>query len=153
MSKIKKLYEQIRSLKKEIGYETDLPITNSQFTKLDLEFRNMYGFELSSGYKEILLLSNSLNFNGVFLYGVSEKSNLDFIEANSDWNVGETFLKYIYYADSDQYIFVQNRENKNFSFHHRNRMETVLYQTENDQVFFEIILECALGEDIEGKYV
>jgi hypothetical protein len=50
------------------------------------------------------------------------------------------------------YLFVQSLENSLYSFRVRDNFETVILTTDNDELFFQIILECALGEDIETKY-
>ncbi|QIH34540.1 YrhA family protein [Sphingobacterium sp. DR205] len=153
MSKIEKLIDEIIALKKNIGYEINKPITETQFFELKNYFESLYESGISKFYKEILYLSNGLNFNGLFLYGICDKSNLNLIEANEEWHTNKDFAEYIFYADSEQYLFVQNLQTKLFSFHPRDRFETTLFETTDDELFFQIILECALGEDIESKYL
>ena len=152
MKSILALIEKINSIKKEIGYKVEAPISDLELSKFINQFNNKYGFAPPRVYLQVLALSNGINFNGTFFYGVTESSNLDFIDSNLNWESDFEFKKFIFYADSEQYLFVQSLQNKLFSFHPRDRFETTIFETTDEELFFQIILECALGEDIESKY-
>lgn len=153
MKEIEKLLNQIISLKIDIGYEIEKPITETQLFQLENYFQSNYKLNISKAYKSLLFSCNGLNFNGQFIYGMSDKGNLNLIEANDEWHTNKDFAEYIFYADSEQYLFVQNIQSKLFSFHPRDRFESTLFETTDEELFFQIILECALGEDVESKYV
>lgn len=153
MKSILALIEKINSIKKEIGYKVEAPISDLELSKLIDEFNNKYGFAPSKVYLQILALSNGINFNGTFFYGVTESNNLDFMDSNLNWESDFEFKKFIFYADSEQYLFVQNIQSKLYSFHSRDNFESMLFSTTDEALFFQIILECALGEDIESKYL
>lgn len=153
MKSILALIEKINSIKKEIGYKAEAPISDLELSKFIDQFNNKYGFTPPKAYLQILALSNGINFNGTFFYGVTESNNLDFIDSNLNWESDFEFKNFIFYADSEQYLFVQNIQNKLFSFHSRDNFESILFSTTDEELFFQIILECALGEDIESKYL
>ena len=62
------------------------------------------------------------------------------------------FVGYLLYAESDMYLFVQSLSDKSFSYRSRARFEDVIFSTNDNELFFEIILKLALGENIEEEY-
>ncbi|MBB1150799.1 hypothetical protein H4K35_11860 [Myroides sp. NP-2] len=144
--------KSIIKLNHEIGYKINQPITIELLGRLEKYMVEKFSISVPNSLKEILQISNGLNYDGVFLYGLSEKANLNLIEVNLNWHTNEDFAKFIFYADSDLYLFVQEIETKVFSFRPRDNFDEVLLETTDDELFFQIILECALEGGIEEKY-
>jgi len=71
------------------------------------------------------------------------------MDANEDW---QYFSGFIFYADSDLYLFVQSLSEKTFSYRARDDFDRAIFTTASDGLFFEIILRLALGENIEEIY-
>ncbi|MTG99455.1 MULTISPECIES: YrhA family protein [Myroides] len=144
--------KSIIKLNYEIGYKINQPITIESLGRLEKYMIEKFSISVPNSLKEILQISNGLNYDGVFLYGLSEKVNLNLIEVNLNWHTDEDFAKFIFYADTDLYLFVQEIETKVFSFRPRDNFDEVLLETTDDELFFQIILECALEGGIEEKY-
>ncbi|GHT59716.1 hypothetical protein AGMMS50239_07010 [Bacteroidia bacterium] len=154
MSKLNLLLKELKQQKLELGYEINLPVSESCLNDTIKKIESLYRLELAKSFRRILKFCDGINFNGVFLYkcGSTYKTLQNILEANDGWHTYNDFSGHFFYAESDLYLFVQSIETGLFSYRPRDNFETVIFSTENDNLFFQIILECALGEDIESKY-
>ncbi|UIR57811.1 YrhA family protein [Sphingobacterium sp. SRCM116780] len=160
METIKSLIEKIKDQNLKYGDEIQLPAVSFDLEKLKSLFIQLFKFEIPTTFVKILEITNGIDNNGTVLYatmralinGYEDRYIDGIFEANEEWHTNAYFAEYIFYADSEQYLFVQNIQSKLFSFHPRDNFETNLFSTTNEELFFQIILECALGEDIENKY-
>ena len=124
-------------------------------------FVQTFKFNIPSVFVNILEITNGIDNNGTVLYatertlinGYEDRYIDGLLEANEEWHTSTDFAAYIFYADSEQYLFVQNIQTKLFSFHPRDDFERMLFSTTDEELFFQIILECALGQDIESNYL
>lgn len=152
MEKIKQLVSTIIKIKSDLGYEMNSILSSSLINKLEQEVFNRYSKRLPNTYLFILSLTNGINFNGLFFYGNSENPAMDFMASNDAWHKNSNFAQYIFYADSEMYLFTQSLNDNLFSYRYRDDFDTIIYSTTDDKEFFEIILKCALGEDVESIY-
>lgn len=161
MEIIESLIERIREQNLKYGDQIQLPASTLDIENLQSLFTKLFRFEIPITFANILKITNGVDNDGTAMYAASREliSGYDdryidgIIEANEEWHTSKDFAEYVFYADSEQYLFVQNLQTKLFSFHPRDRFETTLFETTDEELFFQIILECALGEDVESKYV
>ncbi|MBB1150795.1 hypothetical protein H4K35_11830 [Myroides sp. NP-2] len=160
MKKINELINDLVKVKNKYNEVIQPSVSNKQLGELDKLFTEQFSVNLSEIYKNILQITNGFNENGVFLYGSETALIIGYddvflsgiIDSNLNWHTNEDFAKFIFYADSDLYLFVQEIETKVFSFRPRDNFDEVLLETTDDELFFQIILECALEGGIEEKY-
>lgn len=132
------------------------PATPNEVDVLSRVIRHAYNVELSPVYKSILLETNGFSENGVVLYGTKtrllegykEDMFVDgFPEANENWKHNIDFANHIVYAESDTYLFAQSSQTKLFSCHTQGDFEEgLLWETPNDNFFFETILKLAVDD-------
>lgn len=155
MGKIDLLIRKLEEARGKYGDVLQKPATSQIVELLNAEIQRQYNIELSSVYKTILLKTNGFNENGVFLYGAKTKvieghSNRyleGIIEANEIWHENETFSDYLFYAESDMYLFVQSLKTQLFSCRVRDGFKELVYETSIDSDFFEKIFQLAIEDD------
>lgn len=160
MEKIKQLIEKIRHQNEKYGDTMQPPVSFDEIKILKEQVSKKYNVELSETYTYILSITNGIDNDGTIIYSTSKNliSGYDdryisgILDANDDWHKNSNFAQYIFYADSEIYLFVQSLEDNLFSYRYRDDFDTIIYSTTDDKEFFEIILKCALGEDVESIY-
>ena len=151
------LIEQLREVREEFGNYLQMPAAKEDVERLSNVVKEKFKIELSPIYQSILLKTNGFNENGVFLYG-SETSLLrgysdrylrGLLETNETWHESyDGFSKYLFYADSDSYLFGQSIENKLFTCYAKESFgEYLIFETNNDFEFFEKIFRLAVDDD------
>lgn len=148
MNEIQQLILKINELNSQFGELNRFPLSEQHILQIKEEIKEKYNKELSTTYIQILQLTNGINFNGVFLYGMDENPSMDIVKCNEDWYSFDDFQDYFFYADSDLYLFVQDKTEA-YSIRKRDDFETIILETTDATLFFEKILQCALGIDIE----
>lgn len=148
MNEIQQLILKINELDSQFGELNRFPLSEQNILQIKEEIKEKYCTELPTIYAQILQLTNGINFNGVFLYGIDENPSMDIIKCNEDWHSFDDFQDYFFYADSDLYLFVQDKT-ETYSIRSRDDFETIILETTEATLFFEKILQCALGIDIE----
>lgn len=148
MNEIQQLILKINELNSQFGELNRFPLSEQNIFWLKDEVNEKYGKLLSNIYIQILQLTNGINFNGVFLYGMDENPSMDIVKCNEDWKRLDGFQNYFFYADSDLYLFVQDKT-ETYSIRTRDDFETIIFETTEATLFFQKILQCALGIDIE----
>lgn len=158
MSNVEILTEKIKQEINDLGGSLYPMVPLDELKQLANHIKAKYDIDLPDGYKKILGIMDGFNFDGVFLYRgnltatYNSKNLQNILESNEEWQSSEDFENYLFYADSDMYLFVQSLEDKSFSYRPRDSFDHVIYSTTNDELFFEIILKLALGENIEEEY-
>lgn len=148
MRDIQQLILKIIEINSEFGELSRSPLPEQNILELRNKIKKIYGRKLSQTYIEILRLTNGVNFNGVFLYGSDDNPSMDIVKCNEDWHNLEEFQDYFFYADSDMYLFVEDEEEV-YTIRGRDDFQTIIFETIDDKLFFEKILQCSLGIDIE----
>lgn len=148
MNEIQQLILKINELNSQFGELNRFPLSEQDILQIKEEIKEKYNKELSTTYIQILQLTNGINFNGVFLYGMDENPSMDIVKCNEDWKPLDGFQNYFFYADSDLYLFVQDKT-ETYSIRTRDDFETIILETTKATLFFQKILQCALGIDIE----
>jgi hypothetical protein len=152
---LKILLEQLRKAREEYGDSLQKPATDKEVERLNNAVMENFNIELSSVYKSILLKTNGFNENGVFLYGnetnliagYSDRYLEGVMEANETWHEDDDFSNYLFYADSDSYVFVQSLEDKRYSCRVRDSFDEVIFETNDDNDFFEKIFRLAIDDE------
>ncbi|MBD8082515.1 YrhA family protein [Chryseobacterium caseinilyticum] len=127
------------------GDEIHLPASVLDIENLQSVFTKIFKLDLPTTFANILKITNGSDNNGTVMYSASrilisgyDDRYIDgIIEANEEWHTNTDFAKYVFYADSEQYLFVQNLQTKLFSFHPRDRFETTLFETTDEELFFK----------------
>jgi hypothetical protein len=146
-----KLTDKLR--KTRLKYESDiqLPATNEGIEKLVAIVKEKYKIDLSDVYKLILSETDGFNENGVFLYGSDTKLIKDYsdrfinglLQANTLWHKTEEFSQYLFYAESDLYVFVQSIKDKTYSCRVRDNFDELISTYKEDK-FFETVFNLAV---------
>ena len=150
------LIEQLRVTREKYGYSLQSAATNEDIERLCHAVKERFEVELSSVYQSILLKTNGFNENGVFLYGsksaliqgYSDRYLGGLLEENENWHgVMDDLSKYLFYADSDIYIFGQSLENHLFTCYAKESFgDYLIFETSSDSVFFEKIFRLAIDD-------
>ncbi len=152
---IKFLIEQLREISEQYGDSLQKSASNKNIEHLNNTIKEMFKIELSPVYQSILLKINGFNENGVFLYGsetnliqgYSDRYLDGILEANEIWHENDDFSNYLFYAESDLYLFVQSFKNKLYSCHARDSFDDPIFETNDDYEFFEKIFRLAIDDD------
>ncbi len=154
---ISSLLDLMRKRKQDRLRYMQYPATKDEIDVLFRIIRHEYGIELSPVYKTILLATNGFRENGVVLYGTETrllegyKEDMyveGFQEANENWKHNVDFENHIVYAESDTYIFAQSSQTNLYSCHAQGDFEeSLLWETPNDNFFFEMILRLAADNE------
>ena len=150
------LIEQLRVTHEKYGNSLQSAATNEDIERLCNAVKERFEIELSSVYQSILLHTNGFNENGVFLYGsktalirgYSDRFLGGLLEENENWHgIMDDLSKYLFYADSDIYIFGQSLENNLFTCYAKESFgDYLIFETDSDSVFFEKILRLAIDD-------
>lgn len=157
MKNLENLITKIREQNHKYGDELQQPASSEELDSLERQVNQVFSVNLPPAYIYLLLQTDGLDNDGIVLYsskksliqGYSDRYIPGLLEANEDW---QDFSGYLFYADSDMYLFVQSMTDKTFSYRSRERFDEVIFSTMDDVLFFEIILKLALGENIEEEY-
>lgn len=134
--------------------------SEAQCLQLMEKIKKEFNIDISEVYTCILSYTNGFDHDGVVLYSL-EKSLLNgyddryidgIAEANESWHRNIEMRDFLFYAESELYLFVQSLEDSSLSYRPRDDFNTIIYVIENDEEFFELIIRLALGENIEEKY-
>jgi hypothetical protein len=156
MENLKLLIEQLRKIREKYGNSIQKPATNDEIERLNDVIIEQFKIELSPVYKSILSKTNGFNENGIFLYGSetnliqghSDRYLEGLMEANEIWHENDDFSNYLFYAESDIYVFVQSFQNKLYSCHSRDSFDDgPIFETNNDNEFFEKIFKLAIDDE------
>ena len=73
------------------------------------------------------------------------------VEENENWHgFDDDFSKYLFYADSDLYLFGQSIENNLFTCYAKESFgDYLIFETGNDREFFEKIFRLAIDDDFQ----
>ncbi|WP_029288209.1 YrhA family protein [Pedobacter sp. R20-19] len=157
MKKLENIISAIKEQHLKYGDQLQSPATTEEINDLESKIRQMFKVELAEAYKKILTQTNGIDNDGIVLYGTKtlpvegyqNRFVYGLIEANEEWH---DFVDYLFYAESEMYLFVQSLSDESFSYRSRERFEDVIFSTDDNELFFEIILKLALGENIEEEY-
>lgn len=158
MKNVEILTEKLKQEINDLGGSLYPMVPFNELKHLVDHIKVKYDIDLPDGYKKILGIMDGFNFDGVFLYrgnvtaNYNSKNLQNILESNEEWQSNEGFDEHLFYADSDMYLFVQSLSDKSFSYRSRERFEDVIFATKDNELFFEIILKLALGENIEEEY-
>lgn len=154
---IDSLLGQMRKRKQDRLRYMQYPAAKDEVDMLFRIIKHKYGMELSPVYKCILLATNGFRENGVVLYGTETrllegyKEDMyveGFQEANENWKHNIDFANHIVYAESDTYIFAQSTLTNLYSCHTQGDFEeSLLWETPNDNFFFETVLKLAVDNE------
>jgi hypothetical protein len=155
MEIIKSLIKQLREVKEQYGDSLQTSATNANVEGLSNAVMEKFQIEPSPVYKSILLKTNGFNENGVFLYGsktdliqgYSDRDLAGILEANEIWHETDDFADYLFYAESDLYVFVQSFESKTYLCYARDSFDDPVFETDDDIEFFENIFRLAVDDD------
>lgn len=146
MEKINLLLDRIEKQNLSYGDKIQPPARSRSIEYLENVVVQKFKIQLSATYKEILLKTDGIDNDGVVLYS-SEKSLIvgykdryidGFIEANEEWQSNKNFADYLFYADSDMYLFVQSLNDKTFSYRPRDRFEDIVFSTGDENLFLKL---------------
>ena len=155
---INSLLNLMRRIKQEHNRYMQYPASKEEIDVLCRTIRKKFDIELSPAYRSILLKTNGFRENGVQLYGTETKFQEGykkeeiyvegFLDANENWKHNIDFVNYIVYAESDTYIFAQSLMTKKYLCHAQGDFEnSFIWETTNDETYFEIILRLAVDDD------
>lgn len=153
---MKEINELLQRLKKEKERYKELlqpPISSNELTTL----RNNFSEELEDEYIKILTFTNGFDNDGVVLYasfrglinGYKDRFIDGIIEANKTWHEESEKNKFIFYAESELYLFFKCIVNGHFYCVYRDDIKTTIFKTEDKNYFFASIIRLSLGESIE----
>lgn len=156
-NEINELLGRMRKKKQDHLRYMQYPANKEEVYQLFRSVQKQYNTELSPVYRSILLLTNGFNENGVILYGTKTcliegyKKDMHiegFLEANENWKHNIDFANHIVYAESDTYLFAQSSKTNLYSCHAQGDFEdSFLWETPNDNLFFETILKLSVDDD------
>jgi hypothetical protein len=148
------LIKQLKHQRETYGGKLQMSAKQSEIERLSIAIRDKYNIDLAISYKSILSETNGFNENGVFLYGTktsliegySDRYLDGLLEANQGWHHDKDFSQYLFYADSDMYLFCQSLEIKTLQYSCRARdcFDEIIFETRDENRFFEKIFELAL---------
>ncbi|MDR2906097.1 MAG: YrhA family protein [Helicobacteraceae bacterium] len=152
---LKILLEGLRKAREKYGDSPQKPATSKEVEKLNKAVMENFNIELSPVYKSILLKTNGFNENGVFLYGsetnliagYSDRYLEGIMEANEIWREDDDFSNYLFYAESDLYLFAQSLKDQLYSCRARDSFDDVIFETNDDNDFFEKIFKLAFDDE------
>ncbi|GGE67246.1 hypothetical protein EV200_108118 [Pedobacter psychrotolerans] len=157
MKKLENIISAIKEQNLKYGDQLPSPASTEEINDLERKTTQIFQVELPEAYKGILSQTNGIDNDGVMLYGTKtlpiegyqDRFISGLMAANEEW---KEFAGYLFYAESDMYLFVQSLSDKSFSYRSRERFEDVIFSTEDNELFFEIILNLSLGENSEEEY-
>jgi len=153
---LRSLIEQLRETRKKYGNSLQIAAIKDDIERINKVVNEKFNIELSPVYQSILRITNGFNENGVFLYGTetnliqgySDRYIEGIIEANEIWHEYDDFSNYLFYAESDLYLFVQSFKSKLYSCHARDSFDNEpVFETNNENEFFETIFRLAVDDD------
>lgn len=160
MKTIDELLIAVKTQNEKYGDLLQTGASQSQCLQLAEKVKEEFNLNISEVYTYILQYTNGFDNDGVVLYS-TEKSLLNgyddryidgLLEANESWHRNAGMKDFLFYAESELYLFVQSLENSSLSYRPRDDFDTIIYTAENDKEFFKIIIKLALGENIEEEY-
>jgi hypothetical protein len=150
------LIEKLRDIREKYGNSLQKAATPEDVELLNKVVKKKFKIELSPVYQFILLNTNGFNENGVFLYGnktaliqgYTDRYLGGLVEENETWHgFDEKLSKYLFYAESDSYLFGQSLENKVFTCYAKESFgDYLVFETSNDSDFFEKIFKLAIND-------
>jgi hypothetical protein len=158
VNEINSMLSLMRKIKQDNNRYMQYPATKEEVDALCQVIKKKFDIELSPAYQKILMTTNGFRENGVQLYGTEtrlqegyKKEEIyveGFLDANENWKHNIDFANHIVYAESDTYIFAQSSITKTYSCHKQGDFEnSFIWETTNDNTFFEIILRLAVDDD------
>ena len=112
----KDLILEIKDILESVNYKLNTPATDTEVQRLREHAKEKLNVDLPSEYVEFLKTVNSLDFDGLVLYGVdsflleTEKGEqiCGFIETNEIWYENEFQKEYLFFGDSNIAWFCKN---------------------------------------------
>ncbi len=155
-----KLMKELELQNAKYGDKIQTPANKKQVEQLQNSILSLYGIELSQTYIDILLQTNGFDNNGVVLYatedsllqGYDDRHIDGFVKANRMWHSDPVFEGYLFYAETETFLCVQSMCDKTFSVRDRDNFSEIIFTTSNPTLFFELILQLALGKDVLDIY-
>lgn len=160
MKTIDELLNALKTQNEKYGDLLQTAASQDQCLQLSKRVKDEFNLSISEVYIYLLQYTNGFDNDGVVLYS-TEKSLINgyddryidgILEANKSWHRNTEMKDFLFYAESEQYLFVQSLENSSLSYRPRDDFDTIIYKAKNDKEFFEIIIKLALGENIEEEY-
>ena len=153
--KLELLIKELEEIGKQYGDSLQKSATNKDVERLNNTLKENFKVELSSVYQNILLKINGFDENGVSLYGsetnliqgYSDRYLDGLMEANEIWHENEDFANYLFYADSDLYLFVQSFKNQLYSCRPKDSFDDIMFETDSENEFFEKIFRLAVDDN------
>lgn len=153
---LESLIGQLKDVQERYGGFLQKPASNESVERLCGVVKERFGTELSPVYRSILLRTDGFNENGVYLYGsetalLQGRSDLHLgglMEQNEIWHwMSDDISKYLFYADSDLYVFGQSLETGSFVCFAKDCIgDYLIFETDSDSDFFERIFRLAVDD-------
>ena len=126
LSGINELLAEINAEKREFAQTIWPPASEDAVARLRRLAREMLSVELSEGYVTFLERHDGLDFNGFVIYGATEHQEpflSGFVEANE--RRGGPQASYVYYGDTGDRLFAQNRTSQVWDILDRSSLDVV----------------------------
>ena len=158
MERITNLISALKSEKEKYGEFSQFPASKEEIIELQKLIVSKYNIELDDIYLNILTITNGFDNDGVVLYssktsvivGYDDRYIEGIVTANEIWHEDNEKSNFLFYAESDMYLFYANILNKQFYIVSRDDLQYIVLQTSNSEDFFSKIIELSLGVSIEG---
>ncbi len=158
MKNIKYLLEELKQETTKYGEKIQTPLKQSEIDILKNNFKSNFKKNIDEYYLVILSITDGFDNNGVVLYasktqkieGYDDRFIDGLLEANALWHKDIDKVSYIFYAESEMYLFFQDIQTDVFSCVSRDNLENIIFQTKSSKSFFENIINLSLGNSIEN---
>lgn len=113
---IEKLINDIAEIEAKYDEILPAPVTIEEQEILKNGSTGLFGKDIPiESYSQFLNKVNSLQHNGLFLYGVNtQNDNLDIIEKNKIWHDVIEYQKYLFFGDDDTSWYIWDSEVNEF---------------------------------------